>query len=64
MGLSCGKYRAYQELLALDPTVTPEEVAGMTMAEIRTAIRQLQGAETGVPATPGGHGHGHRHGWE
>lgn len=64
MGLSCGKYRAYQELLALDPTVTPEEVAGMTMAEIRAAIRQLQGAETGVPATPGGHGHGHRHGWE
>ena len=64
MGLSCGKYRAYQELLVLDPTVTPEEVAGMTMAEIRAAIRQLQGAETGVPAAPGGHGHGHRHGWE
>lgn len=61
MGLSCGKYRAYQELSALDPTVTPEEVAEMTMAEIRAAIRQLQGAQS---AAPGGQGHGHRHGWE
>lgn len=42
-GLSYGKYRAYQELAALDPTVTPEEVQGMTMREIRDRIAALSG---------------------
>lgn len=42
-GLSYGKYRAYRELAALDPTVTPEEVQGMTMREIRERIAALSG---------------------
>lgn len=42
-GLSYGKYRAYRELAALDPTVTPEEVQGMTMREIRDRIAALSG---------------------
>ena len=42
-GLSYGKYRAYQELAALDPTVTPEQVADMTMREIRDRIAALSG---------------------
>ena len=55
-GLSYGKYRAYQELAALDPTVTPKEVQGMTMREIRDRIAALSGGETAqstaeIPAT-------------
>lgn len=42
-GLSYGKYRVYRELAALDPTVTPEEVQGMTMREIRDRIAALSG---------------------
>ena len=33
--ISIGKYRAFLELQALDPSVTPEEVQKMTMREIR-----------------------------
>lgn len=45
-GLSYGKYRAYQQLAALDPTVTPEQVQGMTMREIRNRIAALSGGTT------------------
>lgn len=45
-GLSYGKYRAYQQLAALDPTVTPEQVQGMTMREIRDRIAALSGGTT------------------
>ncbi len=50
IGLSCGKYRAYLQLKALDPTVTPEEVAQMTMQEIWEEVAALSGAtdETAV----------------
>ena len=41
LGMSCGKYRAYQELKALDPDITPEEVQAMTMREIRDRIAAL-----------------------
>ncbi len=58
-GLSMGKYQAYLELQALDPTVTPEDVAGLTMREIRDWIDRL---EAGKPVpTPGGQGNGHGH---
>lgn len=40
-GLPYGKYRAFLELQALDPTLTPEDVAGMTMKEIRAWIDEL-----------------------
>lgn len=44
-GLSYGKYRAYLELQALDPSVTAEEVQGMTMKQIRSLIEELSSAE-------------------
>ena len=43
-GLTLGKYRAYLALHDLDPTVTPEEVQNLTMAEIRARIQALGGA--------------------
>lgn len=61
-GLSCGKYRAFLELQALDPAVTPEDVQGMTMREIRERIAEISG-EPFENIRPGdGHGHGRRHG--
>lgn len=42
-GLSFGKYRAFLELQALDPTVTPEDVQGLTMRQIRDRIAALSG---------------------
>lgn len=42
-GMSYGKYKAYLELRALDPTMTAEEIQGMTMREIRERIRLLSG---------------------
>lgn len=45
-GLSVGKYRAFLQLQAVDPTVTPEDVQGMTMREIRERIAQKE-QETG-----------------
>lgn len=51
LGLSCGKYRAYLQLKALDPSVTPDEVAGMTMQEIWDRISALSTA-TGESAQP------------
>lgn len=41
VGLSTGKYRAFLELQALDPSVTPEEIQGLTMREIRDRIAAL-----------------------
>lgn len=43
-GLSYGKYSAYLELAALDPTVTAEQVQQMTMREIRDRIAALSGS--------------------
>lgn len=40
-GLSFGKYRAFEELQALDPSVTVEDVQDMTMREIRDRIAEL-----------------------
>lgn len=64
-GLSCGKYRAYLELHELDPSVTPADIQGMTMREIRDRIAALSGSSdavqtqgTGVSAGNGHHGRG------
>ncbi len=71
IGLSCGKYRAYQELTALDSDITPEEVQGMTMKEIHNCIEALSddtlnaGEESAGRDYEGGHhsqGHGYGHG--
>lgn len=67
LGLSCGKYRAYTELHALDPDVAPEEVQGLTMREIRERIAALTTQSHGneSPAAPGSNGHhGNGHGHE
>ena len=52
-GLTLGKYRAYLALHDLDPTVTPEEVQNLTMAEIRDRIQALGGT---LPTGSGEHG--------
>lgn len=44
VGLSCGKYRAYLQLKALDPSVTPEDAAQMTMQEIWEKVAALSGS--------------------
>lgn len=46
MGLSCGRYKAYQELQTLDPDITPEEVNEMSMKEIYDRIASLTGQST------------------
>lgn len=74
LGLSCEKYRAFLELCALDPDITPEKVQGMSMRQIRELIAALR-SENGnneLPPTTGGNGHhgnehhgngyGHEHG--
>lgn len=43
-GLSCGKYRAFEELREVEPEVTPEEVRNMSMREIRDYIRKHNGS--------------------
>lgn len=65
-GLSCGKYRAYLQLKALDPSVTPEDVAQMTMQEIWEKVAALSGStdETAVLQdylSGGQHGDGQGH---
>lgn len=64
-GLSLGKYQAFLELQALDPTVTADDVARLTMRQIRDWIDALeQGSTTaGESQTGGQSGHGHHHGW-
>lgn len=72
-GLSYGKYRAFLELQKLEPGITPEEIRGMSMREIRERIEYLAPGSVwadpdGEPADSGfcgqgecpgmGHGHG------
>lgn len=42
-GLSVGKYRAFLELKAKNPDITPEEVQGLTMRQIRNLTEEAQG---------------------
>ncbi len=73
VGLSHGKYSAFLELQALDPTVTPEAAQDMTMREIRDAINALLpgSGEEAMPSDSDSHGHHsngqgyqHRRGWQ
>ncbi len=41
MGLSCGKYKAFLEIQALDPNITLDAIQDMTMREIRELIHSL-----------------------
>lgn len=47
LGLSYGKYRAFLQLQSIDPTITPEQVAQMTMAEIHSLMETLSGQTNG-----------------
>ena len=61
-GLSFGKYRAFLELHALDPSITPEQIQGLTMREIRDWIARLSeddsGNTQGNETQNSGNGHG------
>lgn len=50
-GLSCGKYRAFLELLALDPDITTEAVQDMTMGQIMKLIESLSCGHSGEAST-------------
>ena len=52
-GLSCGKYRAFLELQRLGPDITPEDVQGMTMREIRDLIVSLSAGGDDAPSSGG-----------
>ena len=60
-GLSLGKYEAFLELQALEPTVTTDDVAGLTMRQIRDWIASLE--SSGTTAGESQTGHGHHYGW-
>lgn len=65
LGLSYGKYQAYLEVKALDPSITPEEIQNMTMREIWDLIDALSaGAESSAQTggTTGGTGWQDHHG--
>ena len=67
-GLSLGKYEAFLALQALDPTVTADDVSGLTMREILDWIGALESGSLGAGARPDGQGsgqsgHGNHHGW-
>ena len=57
-GLSYGKYQAFLALQALDPSVTAEEVQGMTMREIRDRIAALGGGQDSTSCTESSGHHG------
>lgn len=71
-GLSHGKYQAGMELMALDETVTTEDIQQMTMKEIRTAVQAHHANGHGGHGNGGrqqhgggnhdGHGSGGKHG--
>lgn len=45
-GLSLGKYRAFLEAKAQNPDITPEDVQGLTMRQIRELAEEYQGEKT------------------
>ena len=66
-GLSLGKYRAYLELKALDPAVTPDDIRDLSMREIRDLIDAYKTQDNGCNEKGAGcpdtiKGNGHHHG--
>lgn len=45
-GLSLGKYRAFLEVKVQNPDITPEDVKGLTMRQIRELAEEYQGEKT------------------
>lgn len=60
-GLSYGKYRAYLELQAVDPDITPEEIQNMTMCQINERIRSLSEDSEATDSTDSTDSTGHQH---
>lgn len=65
-GMGAGKYAEAQKLIALDPTVSLDECADMTMREIRDRIDACSGEDAHGKASQGSSeaGQGARHGVE
>lgn len=63
LGLSYGRYRYYQQILAYDHTITPEQLNGMSMREIRALLNEAGSDEAGGGAAqrPSGSGQGNRY---
>lgn len=59
MGLSCGKYHAFLELQALDPSITVEEIENMTMREIRDLTEELSASRNSTSQTDSNESSGH-----
>lgn len=57
-GLSYGKYRAFLEAQALDPSLTPDDVRGLTMRQLRELIAALSGQADGAAGSHETHGAG------
>lgn len=57
-GLSFGKYQAFLRLQALDPSVTAEDVQGLTMREIQDWIDRLSGDSQNTASGGAGNGSG------
>lgn len=60
LGLSYGKYRAFLEMQALDPGITPEQIRGMTMREIRNRMGTSFLGNQSAPLADETQGKGHR----
>lgn len=70
-GISCGKYKAFLELQALDPDITIEDIQGLTMRQIWDKIEELSDNTDGTIQSQSsdgcggghhaGHGSGHFH---
>lgn len=60
LGLSYGKYRVLLEIQELDPSVTADDVRGLTMREMLDYLAELGGSDA-TPDAQTGHG-GHHHG--
>lgn len=41
LGLSCGRYRVFSQIQALEPSFDPQDAAQMTMAQLRDLLAQL-----------------------
>ncbi|HIV87011.1 MAG TPA: hypothetical protein H9896_02760 [Candidatus Pygmaiobacter gallistercoris] len=65
-GLSYGRYQLYLALVALDPSITPEEVAGSSMRALRQRLADLGGQLPESGQQSGGHHgeNGHHRGWD
>ena len=48
LGLSCGRYRVYRQILELDPTFSAQDAARMTMAQLRDLLAQLNRENPGI----------------